>query len=221
MNWARQVLHKVHLAQLVGCLWPYGSHRPDQGLLVVGQERQHRQIVDQVTTSGQPIGQMCLVCLVDEHPTDGCPAEHFPQHIELRTRSIWRQPIGHQDQAVVLMRCFGDPLATMWPRACNQGQKQAIEPPNCGVIDRDALSVQQSPNLGELLVFALVLDANEGNHIQTIGAVRWTDLQVSTSVKVRPVLIALGILADSAVGYDIELSSERLHRLVRMCGAAH
>jgi len=27
-----------------------------------------------------------------------------------------------------LMRCFGNPLATMRPRACNQGQEQAMQP---------------------------------------------------------------------------------------------
>ena len=65
-----------------------------------------------------------------------------------------------------------------------------------------------------------MLDADEGDHIQAIGTVRWTDPQVSTSVKVCPVRVTLGSRTDPAVSYDIEFATKRLHSLVRMCRAA-
>ena len=61
-------------------------------------------------------------------------------------------------------------------------------------------------------VLSVMLDADKGNHVHPVGTVGWTHLQVFRSVKVRALLAAFGSLADSAVGYYIELALHRLHR---------
>ena len=112
-------------------------------------------------------------------------------------------------------------FTSLRPCAFDQRQKQAIETSHAGVVDLHTSLVQHLLYLGELSVFSVALDADQGDHIQAVGAVGWTDLQVSTRMEVAAIGGTLWILTDSTVGHYMVLSVERLYRFVRVCATVH